>query len=252
MVQIYGERYRHPKNARFESGVQELHYMDYEEVLKWSEHFMRPLKITERLAAACNAGSKAALEDVEWRRKALAFLGCNSRFFLLTALCGRGDVNHPWLFARCQEVEEDPDGYIDLWSRFHYKSTLITFAGSIQEVIRNPETKIAIFSAVKSIAAAFLSQIKEEFENNEILKFVYQDVLYNNPRVLGADGRPAKWSDARGITVKRNSNPKEATIEAHGLIDSQPTSRHFDLHIYDDMVTQDYLSEEAIRKTTER
>jgi hypothetical protein len=161
-------------------------------------------------------------------------------------------VNHPWLFARCQEVEEDPDGYIDLWSRFHYKSTLITFAGSIQEVIRNPEIKIAIFSAVKSIAAAFLSQIKEEFENNEILKFVYQDVLYNNPRVLGADGRPAKWSDARGITVKRNSNPKEATIEAHGLIDSQPTSRHFDLHIYDDMVTQDYLSEEAIRKTTER
>jgi hypothetical protein len=57
---------------------------------------------------------------------------------------------------------------------------------------------------------------------------------------------------ARGITVKRKSNPKEATIEAHGLIDGQPTSRHFDLHVYDDIVTQDHLSEEAIKKTTER
>jgi hypothetical protein len=56
----------------------------------------------------------------------------------------------------------------------------------------------------------------------------------------------------RGLTVKRKSNPKEATIEAHGLIDAQPTSRHFDLHIYDDIVTEKYLSEELIRKTTER
>ena len=54
----------------------------------------------------------------------------------------------------------------------------------------------------------------------------------------------------RGITVKRKSNPKEATIEAHGLIDGQPTSRHFRLHIYDEVVTQDYLSDDQIRKTT--
>jgi hypothetical protein len=77
-------------------------------------------------------------------------------------------------------------------------------------------------------------------------------VLYRNPRTLGPDGRPAKWSLERGLTVKRKGNPKEATIEAHGLIDGQPTSRHFQLHIYDDVVTQDYLSEESIRKTTER
>jgi hypothetical protein len=55
-----------------------------------------------------------------------------------------------------------------------------------------------------------------------------------------------------GLCVKRKSNPKEATIEAHGLIDGQPTSRHFPLHVYDDVVTQDYLLEEQIRKTTER
>ena len=167
-------------------------------------------------------------------------------------MLGRQDAGHPWLFDRCREVERDPDGYIDLWARFHYKSTIITFAGAIGEVLCNPEITIAIFSVVKPIAQAFLAQIKGEFETNELLKWVYPDVLYRNPRTLGPDGRPAKWSLERGITVKRKGNPKEATIEAHGLIDGQPTSRHFQLHIYDDVVTQDHLSEEAIRKTTER
>jgi hypothetical protein len=77
-------------------------------------------------------------------------------------------------------------------------------------------------------------------------------VLWTNARQKTSEGRPAKWGLTRGLCVKRKSNPKEATIEAHGLIDGQPTSRHFRLHVYDDVVTQDYLSEEQIRKTTER
>jgi hypothetical protein len=181
-----------------------------------------------------------------------ALLGCNDRYYLLTGLLGRKDAVHPWLFDRCREVEADPDGYIDLWARFHYKSSIITFAGCIQEVLRDPEITIAIFSVIKPIAGAFLAQIKDEFENNEHLKEVYPDVLYSNPRTRGPDGRPAKWSLARGLTVKRKGNPKEATIEAHGLLDGQPTSRHFNLHVYDDVVTQDFLSDESIRKTTAR
>ena len=32
------------------------------------------------------------------------------------------------------------------------------------------------------------------------------------------------WSLDGGLVVKRKSNPKEATVEAWGLVDSQPTS----------------------------
>jgi hypothetical protein len=56
----------------------------------------------------------------------------------------------------------------------------------------------------------------------------------------------------RGITVKRKGRPKEATVEAHGLIDGQPTGRHFDRHHYDDIVTQDYLEELQLKKVAER
>lgn len=209
--------------------LEDLPYLDYAETLRWYA------STTETIDA-----SGAAL------------LGCNDRYYLLTGLMARVDALHPWLFDRCREVEAEPDGHCDLWSRFHYKSTIITTAGGIQEVLVDPEIKIAIFSVVKPIAQAFLSQIKEEFENNDLLKSIYADVLYENPRGMGTDGRPSKWGIARGITVKRKTRPKEATIEAHGLIDGQPTSRHYDLHIYDDVVHQDYLSEESIRKTTER
>jgi hypothetical protein len=232
IFKLRGERYCNPNNEWLAKFIQEqLFTFDYEETAAWYAETARKL--------STSAGD-------------LALLGCNDRYFLLTVLLGRKDAEHPWLFDRCREVELDPDGYIDLWARFHYKSTIITFAGAIQELMCDPEITIAIFSVVKLIAQAFLNQIKEEFEQNEVLKKAFNDVLYANPRQLGTDGRPAKWGVARGITVKRKSNPKEASIEAHGLIDGQPTSRHFRLHIYDDVVTQDYLSDDQIRKTTER
>lgn len=169
------------------------------------------------------------------------------RYFLLTMVLKRKDAEHPWIYARCREVEAAPDGHIDIWSREHYKSTLITFAGLIQEVLRDPEITIGIFSHTKPISKAFLSQIKREFEANEDLKFLFPDVLYENPQ------RDAPvWSLDSGIVVKRVGNPKESTIEAHGLVDGQPTSRHFKLIDYDDVVTLESVNTpEQITKTTE-
>jgi hypothetical protein len=230
--ELRGTRYLTAENEWLVKGISgDLRYRDYKGALQWYD---------ER-------------EEKLWNQPgAIAFLGCNDRFYLLWALLHRTDVLHPWLFDRCREVEFEPDGFIDLWARYHYKSTVITFAGCIQEVICDPNIKISIFSVVKSIAHEFLSQIKEEFENNDDLKAVYSDVLYASPKSKGADGRPSKWSVARGITVKRKSNPKEATIEAHGLLDGQPTGRHFDLHVYDDIVNQDHIEDDQIKKTTLR
>jgi len=169
------------------------------------------------------------------------------RFFLLVHMLGRKDVLHPWLYARCREVEKAPDGFLDLWAREHYKSTIITYAGVIQEILQNPDVTIGIFSHTKSIAKSFLRQIKQEFESNERLKKLFSDILYDDP-----DNQAPIWSVDSGIVVKRKSNPKEATLEAHGLVDGMPTSKHFALLVYDDVVTKESVgTPEQISKTTE-
>ena len=169
------------------------------------------------------------------------------RYYLLVKVLARFDVWHPWLYARCREVESQPDNCLDLWAREHYKSTIITYAGIIQQLLIDPELTVGIFSHTKPIAKAFLGQIKRELESNALLKQLFPDVLYDNPQA-----EAPFWSLDAGIVVKRQSNPKEASIEAHGLVDGQPTSRHFKLRVYDDVVTMESVSTpEQITKTTE-
>lgn len=169
------------------------------------------------------------------------------RFFLLGIILKRADIFDPWLYARCREVERNPDGYLDLWAREHYKSTIITFAGVIQEIIKNPEITIGIFSFNKPTARKFLKQIKYELESNTTLARLYPDIFYADPKK-----ESPRWSEDAGIVVKRQGNPKEATVEGHGLVDGQPTGAHFLLRVYDDVVTlESVTSPDMINKTTE-
>jgi phage terminase large subunit-like protein len=168
------------------------------------------------------------------------------RFFLLVHVLHRLDAVHDWIYARCREVEAAPDGYLDLWARESYKSTVITFAGVIQEIIRDPDITIGIFSHTKPTARKFLIQAKTEMETNETLKTLYPGIFWSDPRK-----QAPKWSEEKGVTVMRASNPKEATIEAHGLVDGQPTGSHFRLMVFDDVVTLESVgTPEQIEKTT--
>jgi len=173
-------------------------------------------------------------------------LGQLDRYYLGVFLCNRHDMLHPWIYERCREVEEQRDSRLDLWARFHYKSSIITFLGTVQEVLCNPNITIGILSFSARQAKPFLRQIMQEFDSNEKLKNLYKDILWEKPRL-----QAPKWAENEGICVRRSANPKEQTIEAHGLVDGQPTGRHFDLIIYDDVVVQESVSTpEQIAKTT--
>lgn len=175
------------------------------------------------------------------------YVAAVDRYWLLTRVLGRKDMRHPWVFARVREVEAEPDECLDLWSREHFKSSIITQGGIIQEVIADPEITIGIFSFNRPTAMAFLRQIQRELESNETLKALYPDIFYAEPR-----REAPQWAQDKGLVVKRASNPKEATIEAWGLVDGQPTSKHFKLRVYDDIVTRESVSNpEMIKKVTQ-
>lgn len=175
-------------------------------------------------------------------------LVCSDLFYLLARVCKRTDMLNSFAFARCREVEAAPNGYCDLWAREHFKSSIITFGLTIQDILKDPDITFGIFSHTRPIAKAFLRQIMRELESNRTLHAAFSDVLW------GEDTRQApKWSEDDGIIVKRGGNPNEATVEAWGLVDGQPVSKHFKVLLYDDIVVQASVSTpEMIQKTMSR
>jgi len=179
-------------------------------------------------------------------------------FWLIWFGCKRNDIAKQWLLDRCKEVEAAPNNHLDLWSRNHYKSTIITFGKSLQDILASHgddplpewdrEVTIGIFSATRPLAKGFLRQIKQELETNQLLKSLFPDILHEKPA-----SQATKWSEDEGIIVKRKGNPKEATVEAWGLIDGMPVGKHFFLMVYDDVVTDgNVTTPEMIFKTTEK
>jgi hypothetical protein len=227
---IKGQRYADEQNEWLQRWLTEqCHYLDFDEWRKAVRWLMRK-------------GRKGQMRPNDW-----ALLNCNDRYWLLTQTCRRKDALHPWLYDRTREVEADPDDHLDLWARDHYKSTVITFSGIIQEILCDPNITIGIFSHTQKISAKFLKQIMSEFEQNEKLKAQHSDCLWQDP----AKEAPL-WGLGFGIVVKRDTNPKESTCEAHGLVKGQPTSKHFALRVYDDVVTRENVTNpEMVRATTE-
>jgi predicted phage terminase large subunit-like protein len=201
------------------------------------------------------AGYLAKLPAPQFR--ATARLLCRTDlYWLIRYAMNRPDLEHPWLLARCREIQASPDGYLDLWARAHYKSTIITFGKTIQDILAShgheallspAELTFGIFSHTRPIAKAFLRQVKQELQSNELLLDLFPDVLFRNP-----ERDAPRWSEDAGLVVRRRSNPKEATLEAWGLVDGQPTGKHFNVLIYDDVVTLGSVSNpDMIRKVTE-
>jgi phage terminase large subunit-like protein len=184
-----------------------------------------------------NAILQAAELGAESVRRVKRQLAQSDLFFLLTHVLGRADLDRDWYFARCREVQRTPNGHLDLWAREHGKSSIITFGLTIQDILNDPEITVGIFSYSRPIAKAFLRQIKVEFENNEMLKSLFPDILWANPQ-----RDSPKFSEDDGIIVRRQGNPKESTVEAWGLVDSSPVSKHFKLMVYDDVVTGESVS----------
>ena len=154
-------------------------------------------------------------------------------------------ANDPWWIRACREVETGPDtNTLDLWSRDHGKSTIITIGDTIQRVLKDPEQRVGIFSYSRPTALSFLRGIKTALEQSELLKFAFPDILWADPQK-----EAPKWAEESGLRLKRTGFYKEETIEAWGLIEGMPTGRHFSHRVYDDITTLDTVgTPEMIRK----
>jgi len=188
------------------------------------------------------------LKDPHIDDRVVAEIGKRDRYFLIVIILKRKDMYHPWLYERCREVEANPDGYLDLWGRGHFKTSIITQGGTFQEIIKDPEITICILSYNRATSKSFLRQIKETCQNNPLLYRYYPDIFWKTP-----ERESPTWSEDFGILMKRQSSERERTVEAWGIIDAQPVGKHFKLIIYNDIVVEEFVgTPEMIDKTTKR
>ena len=229
---------------------------------KWREMF------ADYPATLDCVNSISSLED-------LRFLVRYNLFFFLVAICSKKHLLVKWTDDRCRDCSNAPYGQIQLWSRGHYKSSIWTFGRTILDILAThgkpsdkdilsnniidavykwrygeklsddklqdikqhdipEEATICLLSATASLAQSFLKQIMVELQTNGVLIALFPDILYENP-----SRNAACWGINTGITVKRNSNRSESTVEAWGLLNAQPTGKHFGKLNYDDIVTKE-------------
>lgn len=192
------------------------------------------------------------------RHELCRWLARTDLFFLLWFVCNGGKfMEKQWLLDRCKEVQNEPDGHLDLWAREHLKSTIITFGKTLQDILASHgddplqiwngvQPTFGIFSHTRGMAKGFLRQLMRTLEGNTLLRALFPDIIWEKCQT-----QAPKWSENEGIILKRTKNPKECTVEAWGLVDGQPTGKHFTVCVYDDVVTDENTkTTEMIEKTT--
>jgi hypothetical protein len=128
------------------------------------------------------------------------------------------------------------EGLLLAW-RGAAKTTFCTIARCVFEILHNPNIRILLVSDAVDQARGMLRQIKSHFERNSILRSVFGDYVTKAPI----------WSD-NAITVnKRTAHFGEPTIFVAGTGTALP-SRHYDLIIGDDLVTEDNSQTETQRQ----
>jgi len=175
----------------------------------------------------------------------LGQLKCNDPW--LKEWYGRPWFDHRWLFDRCRELQAEPDGKLDLWPRFHFKTSLITQSLTLWDFLPNPDLKVGIGTyKVDTTGEAMVTQMKLECERNEKMKWHFPYLFYWDP-----EKESPEWTMAK-FRFKQSGNPKEPSVMIFSVIGALPTSFHFDVIVLDDMVTERSIdSADAIEKTTE-
>jgi hypothetical protein len=135
-----------------------------------------------------------------------------------------------------------------LWPRGHFKSTMgkayalwcllpklevDPWGNPYPEDIRychDPNKRILYVSESAIVAAKNLKDIKWAIENNEILKWLF-------PEIIPANFNATKWTDEE-ILLPRSKSYDESSITTKG-VGGKGTGFHYDLIIYDDIVGEE-------------
>lgn len=137
------------------------------------------------------------------------------------------------------QFHEGSTNLLLLLPRGTFKTSVITIAFSLQNILHDPNIRILLDSETFSKSKAFLAEIKGHLESNEEFREVFKTIhgVYPN------EGRKKEllWTDSQVNLACRNKPRKEPTFSCAG-IDVTKNGMHYDLIIFDDLHSENNVT----------
>lgn len=128
-----------------------------------------------------------------------------------------------------------------LMPRDHYKSSVVTIAGSLVKIVRDREQRILIANETSTNSERFLRSIRQHAESNRVFRALYSDLI---PK----DTRKVRWNDSE-LDFNRESHNPEPTIDTTGMTGAV-TSRHYSHITIDDPISEEAVKSEKVMEDT--
>ena len=160
--------------------------------------------------------------------------------FLVTRIMQMPRWSSPLHDDLVKTVDSAGDRKLILLPRGHQKSTVITVAWIIQQLLKDPNLRVMIVSATWKLSKDLLHQIKSVLTNTA-LKDLFGDFNTGQTR----------WTTEFIDVAQRTKHTKDPSISTAG-IDSGKTGSHCDLIVFDDVCSpENSTTPEQIFKTIE-
>lgn len=162
----------------------------------------------------------------------MAALGRRSVFFLAYEILGFKDINVQLHWEMAKNWELDYRSKLFLYPRGTFKTSILTIAGSINKIINNKDIRILISNATLDNAKTIMKGIKDHFIHNEKFRALYPEFCprFHIKKTIKDFGTLEEFR-----VPNQRPGIRESTVEI-GAVDGNLVSRHYDLHIGDDLV----------------
>lgn len=137
----------------------------------------------------------------------------------------------------CDWAQDDSnDRRLLLAPRGHFKSTVISYAKSCHLIIRNPNVRILLVSALDENAKNFCKQVKNAFRYNDRMKWLFPECHVPPGEQFGPE--------YSFITPARTDHSLAAPTFTSAYLDASLASQHYDFIIMDDPIEAKHVATE--------
>ncbi len=199
-------------------------------------------------------GGDTEEERREARNSAIRTIAEQSLFFFCVFILKMNFVNHDYGYRLCMDVQKNKwNRKLFVIARDHFKTTIITQASTLWELMKDPERTYRIISYKIDFAIQCVSVIKDWCENCPLLHELWSDIFWEDPAAghcIESDGTERTWTwTKKSIELRRKRTSKEKSIDAGSINGSGGTGFHYTHLIYDDAETPEtVLTPEAINQ----